>query len=97
MPGFGIEKTCPWAGILVLTESEKGFISLLGNSEIHSKEDVLIDALKKLFGSGNQRPEEDLSRNDPCWCGSGEKYKRCHMEQDLEKNRRKKESCRKYS
>lgn len=24
-----------------------------------------------------------LSRNDPCWCGSGEKYKKCHMEQDL--------------
>jgi methionyl aminopeptidase len=24
-----------------------------------------------------------LSRNDLCWCGSGEKYKKCHMEQDL--------------
>jgi len=23
-----------------------------------------------------------LSRNEPCWCGSGEKYKKCHMEQD---------------
>lgn len=21
-------------------------------------------------------------RNEPCWCGSGEKYKRCHMETD---------------
>jgi len=21
-------------------------------------------------------------RNDPCWCGSGKKYKRCHMRQD---------------
>jgi preprotein translocase subunit SecA len=20
----------------------------------------------------------DLGRNDPCWCGSGKKYKRCH-------------------
>jgi len=19
-----------------------------------------------------------LGRNDPCWCGSGKKYKRCH-------------------
>ena len=24
-----------------------------------------------------------LSRNDICWCGSGKKYKRCHMEQDI--------------
>ena len=24
-----------------------------------------------------------LSRNDQCWCGSGRKYKKCHMEQDM--------------
>ncbi len=24
----------------------------------------------------------DLSRNDPCWCGSGKKYKNCHMRSD---------------
>ena len=23
-------------------------------------------------------------RNDPCWCGSGKKYKHCHMRQDAE-------------
>jgi hypothetical protein len=23
-------------------------------------------------------------RNDPCWCGSGKKYKRCHMKTDLD-------------
>ncbi|MBN1639817.1 MAG: methionyl aminopeptidase [Anaerolineae bacterium] len=23
-----------------------------------------------------------LSRNDPCWCGSGKKYKHCHMRSD---------------
>ncbi|HPR62789.1 MAG TPA: SEC-C metal-binding domain-containing protein [Thermoanaerobaculia bacterium] len=21
-------------------------------------------------------------RNEPCWCGSGKKYKQCHYEQD---------------
>jgi preprotein translocase subunit SecA len=20
----------------------------------------------------------DIGRNDPCWCGSGKKYKKCH-------------------
>jgi preprotein translocase subunit SecA len=23
-------------------------------------------------------PQEKLGRNDPCWCGSGKKFKRCH-------------------
>jgi len=23
-----------------------------------------------------------LGRNDPCWCGSGKKYKNCHMKSD---------------
>ena len=23
-----------------------------------------------------------ISRNDPCWCGSGKKYKKCHLAQD---------------
>ena len=30
-----------------------------------------------------ERPE--LGRNDPCWCGSGKKYKHCHMQSDLQK------------
>jgi uncharacterized protein YecA (UPF0149 family) len=30
-----------------------------------------------------------LGRNDICWCGSGKKYKRCHLEADEEKRRKK--------
>jgi hypothetical protein len=26
--------------------------------------------------------EKKIGRNDPCWCGSGKKYKHCHMRQD---------------
>jgi preprotein translocase subunit SecA len=26
--------------------------------------------------------ERSLGRNDPCWCGSGRKYKNCHMRED---------------
>jgi preprotein translocase subunit SecA len=22
--------------------------------------------------------EEQIGRNDPCWCGSGKKFKKCH-------------------
>ena len=26
-----------------------------------------------------------MKRNDPCWCGSGKKYKRCHLDREKEK------------
>lgn len=26
-----------------------------------------------------------LQRNDPCWCGSGKKYKKCHLAADRKK------------
>lgn len=29
-----------------------------------------------------------LGRNDPCWCGSGQKYKRCHLAQDQRRGAR---------
>jgi preprotein translocase subunit SecA len=31
------------------------------------------------------RSQPALGRNDPCWCGSGKKYKFCHMRQDMAK------------
>jgi preprotein translocase subunit SecA len=30
-----------------------------------------------------RRQGPKLGRNDPCWCGSGKKYKDCHMKSDL--------------
>lgn len=35
-------------------------------------------SLADRFGSGSS---VDLGRNDPCWCGSGRKYKACHLGQ----------------
>ena len=31
----------------------------------------------------------DLGRNDPCHCGSGKKYKQCHLAKDEEAERAK--------
>ena len=31
-----------------------------------------------------------IERNDLCWCGSGKKYKKCHLFEDLKKNASKK-------
>jgi len=27
-------------------------------------------------------PPPKPGRNEPCWCGSGKKYKKCHLEAD---------------
>ncbi len=27
-----------------------------------------------------------IGRNDPCWCGSGKKYKKCHLSSDLDRS-----------
>jgi len=31
--------------------------------------------------------KRSLGRNAPCWCGSGKKYKHCHLRQDMEAQR----------
>ncbi len=41
-------------------------------------------------GASDSRPEPvraqiKLGRNDPCWCGSGKKYKNCHLKDDQAK------------
>jgi preprotein translocase subunit SecA len=33
------------------------------------------------------RRQEKPGRNEPCWCGSGKKYKNCHLEEDEHKER----------
>jgi len=54
----------------------------------------LFDKIVSFF----EEKEEEiprLGRNDPCWCGSGKKYKRCHLEQDEKKrSQRRASTCR---
>ncbi len=56
-----------------------------------------MNILKRILGNGVQRPEVELTRNEDCWCGSGLKYKRCHMEKDLIKDCREAAACRRHS
>jgi uncharacterized protein YecA (UPF0149 family) len=38
--------------------------------------------LDKLLHRQPPKSTKQLKRNDPCWCGSGKKYKKCHYEAD---------------
>ncbi len=49
---------------------------------------VIARVMKFLTGAQEKRVLP--SRNDVCWCGSGIKYKRCHMAKDEHKIRSKK-------
>jgi uncharacterized protein YecA (UPF0149 family) len=49
---------------------------------------------KNLFSSrsaaspaGAARSRQLPGRNEPCWCGSGKKYKQCHLRKDSEDRR----------
>jgi len=42
-----------------------------------------LDWLRQWFTTAEKRP--NLGRNDPCWCGSGKKYKACHLTADEKK------------
>jgi hypothetical protein len=32
--------------------------------------------------SRTEEPKTPIGRNDVCWCGSGKKYKKCHLKSD---------------
>ncbi len=46
----------------------------------------LFDKVMSLIKGGEalQRPSVLPGRNEPCWCGSGMKYKKCHAPEDQE-------------
>ncbi len=46
----------------------------------------LFDRVLNLFKTEEfARPAVLPGRNEPCWCGSGKKYKKCHQPEDQEK------------
>lgn len=42
-------------------------------------------ALNAFRGGAGDAPAMKPGRNDACWCGSGKKYKKCHLPGDEEK------------
>ncbi len=63
------------------------------------REDVKMEGKLKADRSAVQRAQQNsepvaskpvkrsvmIGRNDPCWCGSGKKYKNCHLREDEQK------------
>ena len=47
----------------------------IGEDKVKAKNQKTKEKKMKTTESGEQKK---LGRNDPCWCGSGKKYKKCH-------------------
>ena len=43
---------------------------------------TILDGLKRLLVGPDKQPIPVLGRNEQCWCGSGNKYKACHLATD---------------
>jgi len=54
------------------------------NSSGNSNQRLEVRNQKSNLSSSNQAltSNKKLGRNDPCWCGSGKKYKKCHYPQE---------------
>ena len=52
-----------------------------------------LKGIMNMFSSEEEQTgERNTGRNELCWCGSGKKYKKCHLIED-EKKARKAAAC----
>lgn len=47
-------------------------------NQLHEKSEFIQEDGKWYYLQGLNLPPIRISRNDPCWCGSGKKLKQCH-------------------
>lgn len=62
-------------------------LGLLDERETPSPNTVLSDLSglwEEVWEKEARRRLREIGRNDPCWCGSGKKYKHCHLRDDQE-------------
>lgn len=83
-------KTTEWLGLLVLNtqagqpSDSAGTVEFIAVyqtgsvGQIHEKSRFTRHRGNWMYLDGDQLPPLWPKRNEPCWCGSGKKYKQCH-------------------
>ena len=83
----------PEGFIPMLEDEEVGVLSLeevcldrllMDDEEVEDEEELDEEELEEEV---DLAPPVRPGRNDPCWCGSGKKYKKCHLHADEEADR----------
>jgi hypothetical protein len=76
-------------------ESLDGELTVEQRNKLTAVRRMAVDAQRKRPSASDRpmpaRRRERPGRNEPCWCGSGKKYKRCHLDDD-ERSEREAES-----
>jgi preprotein translocase subunit SecA len=69
--------------VQIVTEApvinQNAIVTNQGQEEIGEQKKQIANTKKKIEGENGEKKK--LGRNDPCWCGSGKKYKKCHYPQ----------------
>ena len=65
----------------------EGTVRIMLTVPVRSEEDVRREQQAKITSNGSDkarpvRKDKKPGPNDPCYCGSGKKYKKCHMQAD---------------
>lgn len=67
-------------GLLEARQTTKPNYFELESPEAFAVSQRLTEKLERVLAA--HTPDEEPGRNDPCWCGSGKKYKHCHLRED---------------
>lgn len=76
-----------WLGLIVLQEQqgdEEAFVEFIafyddnGLAQLHERSRFRRENGRWYYVDGEFLPPVRLGRNEPCFCGSGKKFKRCH-------------------
>jgi len=65
----------------LLYKIKTDFITFLNHLEIvpgNKEAEKKIDNSKEIYKNNQKFPKKKMKRNEPCFCGSGKKYKHCH-------------------
>ncbi len=81
-----------WKSLKILHSSEKGqqgsveFIAFFTTTnpnkaeQLHEHSHFIYDNGAWFYQHGDMLDDVKLGRNDHCWCGSGKKLKKCHVD-----------------
>lgn len=80
-----------WLALRILHTDESQVVTGVGTVEfvafyqsqgrlgqLHEKSEFIRQNDRWYYRQGIMLPPIRIDRNDPCWCGSGKKYKKCH-------------------
>lgn len=80
-------KTTTWLGLKILDHKEANdlaeveFVAFYQDApfaQLHERSRFTREAGQWFYHDGVFMPESKLGRNEPCFCGSGSKFKHCH-------------------